>query len=848
MTFASVLPRRLALARLVGLCKPFTRRPFASSAVGVMLLASLVVAVFGIPQSDVTLVVSTSFDSVITHRRWWTLITSLFIQPHPVTLLLAVPVTFLAVGIAERTMGTRRTIIAYLVTGVVGALVTIGIEGIAIQSGDAWSANVAHTLNSNTYGPATGALLMSSAWMGPMWRRRVRLGLSLIAIVAVAYSGSTTDFLQFFASATGLIMGLIWGPAPTRLRWIRSSHYETRTLVASCLLVMGLGPVITVLSSKRLGALSPLGLLLSGQLPDTSSSSDCTYSALSTSCVSSLLSDPLASPAPLVATLLPLATFVVLAWGLYRGRRFAAWASIVVCLGTALLAAYSFGFLSTETSHHATTSLSFTTSTSVSFSLIVSMLLPTTIAALIAFNLRHFRIPTPKSQLIHFGITVGVALILAFGAAVAVAEMTRPEVSLWTQFTTVLGQLPERLIRLGSLSTQVSHTVNHSIMSSFVAYWAVPLLWLATIYAAWRCVTATGKNKASSSLGRARTLLLRGGGSLSHMATWSLNRLWFSKDGSGGVAYQVWNGVAITVAAPFGDTAHQIQAASEFATFCDDHGWVPTFYTVGEPLAGDLRDLGWSCLLVGEETIIDPHSWSPRGKRAQDVRTAMNKMARIGVSAVWTSFSALTPAMRERIVALSESWVAERGLPEMSFTLGGVEELRDDRVGLLLAMSASGELMGVTSWLPSYKDGVIRGWTLDFMRRIPDSVNGVMEFLIASMVERNRDEPDIDFVSLSVAPLAGVGNSPESGSMERILGLVGDSLEPAYGFASLHAFKQKFLPELKPVYAAYPDPTALPAIGMAIVSAYFPEQSLLSSARMLRQLGLTQTDQQAVRS
>ena len=41
----------------------------------------------------------------------------------------------------------------------------------------------------------------------------------------------------------------------------------------------------------------------------------------------------------------------------------------------------------------------------------------------------------------------------------------------------------------------------------------------------------------------------------------------------------------------------------------------------------------------------------------------------------------------------------------MKFTLGGVEELRDPRVRLLYAIDADGRVLGVTSWLPTWRDG-----------------------------------------------------------------------------------------------------------------------------------------------
>lgn len=58
--------------------------------------------------------------------------------------------------------------------------------------------------------------------------------------------------------------------------------------------------------------------------------------------------------------------------------------------------------------------------------------------------------------------------------------------------------------------------------------------------------------------------------------------------------------------------------------------------------------------------------------------------------------------------------------------------------------------------------------------------------------------------------------------LQHALQIVADWMEPAYGFHSLFNFKRKFQPTEAPVYVCYPDPAALPQIGLAVVRAYVP--------------------------
>ncbi len=228
------------------------------------------------------------------------------------------------------------------------------------------------------------------------------------------------------------------------------------------------------------------------------------------------------------------------------------------------------------------------------------------------------------------------------------------------------------------------------------------------------------------------------------------------------MAYRVLNGIALTCTGPFGEPSEWMDDLTGFTQYCVERSLSPVFYSVHREQRDALLEAGWSSIEVGSEMVVDPRGWKTTGKKWQDVRTAINKAKRDGVTDVQSTFLEASLDVREQIEDISEEWAQLKALPEMKFTLGGVEELRDPRVRLLYAIDADGRVLGVTSWLPTWRDGRIVGWTLDFMRHRTDSPNGIMEFLIARMAERLRDEgladPEhaVEFMSLSAAPLAGM--------------------------------------------------------------------------------------------
>ena len=131
----------------------------------------------------------------------------------------------------------------------------------------------------------------------------------------------------------------------------------------------------------------------------------------------------------------------------------------------------------------------------------------------------------------------------------------------------------------------------------------------------------------------------------------------------------------------------------------------------------------------------------------------------------------------------------------------------------------------MTSWLPVYgAGGRVRGRTLDVMRRRTDGFRAVMEFMIASACLTFAAD-GADIVSLSGAPLAR-GTAPAGPDRtDRLLDKLGASLEPYYGFRSLHAFKAKFAPRYEPIHLAFRDEADLPRIGVALTRAYLPNTS-----------------------
>jgi lysylphosphatidylglycerol synthetase-like protein (DUF2156 family) len=321
------------------------------------------------------------------------------------------------------------------------------------------------------------------------------------------------------------------------------------------------------------------------------------------------------------------------------------------------------------------------------------------------------------------------------------------------------------------------------------------------------------------------------------MSTWPGNQYWVSPDGRAAIAYRAIGAVAVTVGGPYGDPAALDPAITEFARFCEHRSLHPCLYGVTAQARAVTQRLGWKSVQIAEDTLLPLAGLRFTGKKWQDVRTALNKAARDGITAEWWSYPEAPPELAVQIRQISEKWMAGKGLPEMGFTLGGLDELNDPDIRCLIAVGADRTVHGITSWMPVYASGRPVGWTLDFMRRNtePGTFRGVMEFLIATAALTFREE-EARFVSLSGAPLARLDRGEQPSALQRLFDMIASTMEPAYGFQSLLHFKAKFQPVYQPLYLAYPDPAALGSIATAISRAYLPHLTSRQALRLLTTL------------
>lgn len=354
--------------------------------------------------------------------------------------------------------------------------------------------------------------------------------------------------------------------------------------------------------------------------------------------------------------------------------------------------------------------------------------------------------------------------------------------------------------------------------------WLLLLVYLVLVRGAfrWRRKGHLGGGPAATSEEVVRLLEADGGGTLSWMTTWDGNE--YMRTSTGIVAYQRRAGAAIALADPLGPARGRAQSVVEFIEAAERGGLAPCFFSASEPTRAAVPE-AWRELVVADDTIVDLPALAFTGKRWSDVRTSINRAGREEMTFRLTRLEDEPFNVRTQLRAISEMWVGDKGLPEMRFTLGTLEEAENPHVRVALAISPHGDVDGFLSWLPVYGgDGDVRGWTLDLMRRREGGFGPVMEYLIGMSAAAFRDE-GAEVMSLSGAPLAH-DYPPEAAMIGALSDKLADMLEPVYGFQSLHRFKNKFNPRFETLYLLFRDEGDLARIGPGLTRAFLPEATL----------------------
>lgn len=250
---------------------------------------------------------------------------------------------------------------------------------------------------------------------------------------------------------------------------------------------------------------------------------------------------------------------------------------------------------------------------------------------------------------------------------------------------------------------------------------------------------------------------------------------------------------------PAGDESAIEQGVREFREFANRYNRVPVFYQVDEGGLHRYHDTGFELLKLGEKALVPVSEFTVKGKRNQDLRTALNKGDRIGMS-----LDVLEPPFSDadwaELESVSAAWLADKAGAEKQYSIG---PFRRDYLSWspIAAVRQEARIIAFASLMPSY--GHKHEMGIDLMRQRPEAPNGTMDYLFVRLLQLAHGE-GYEWFNLGMAPLSGVGQDPWARGDERLIRMVYEYGNVFYNYRGLRRYKEKFNPVWRSLYLAYP--------------------------------------------
>ena len=283
-------------------------------------------------------------------------------------------------------------------------------------------------------------------------------------------------------------------------------------------------------------------------------------------------------------------------------------------------------------------------------------------------------------------------------------------------------------------------------------------------------------------------------------------RFLFGRSGDSFIMYGVEGRSWIALGDPVGREEDRKDLVWSFRELCDRQGGWPVFYEAGKDSLYLYVDLGLTSLKIGEEANVVLPDFSLDSKGRKGLRYAHRRAMREG--AVFSVVPpAEVPALLPELKVISDAWLAAKNTREKRFSLGNFNEayLREFPIALV---RKEGNIIAFSNiWPGAGKEEL----SIDLMRHVPDSLDGLMEFLFVELMLWGKEQ-GYRLFNLGTVPLAGLEDRALAPVWNRLGAQIFRHGEHFYNFQGLRQFKEQFDPLWEPKYLVFPRIFLLPRI------------------------------------
>jgi len=283
-------------------------------------------------------------------------------------------------------------------------------------------------------------------------------------------------------------------------------------------------------------------------------------------------------------------------------------------------------------------------------------------------------------------------------------------------------------------------------------------------------------------------------------------RFLFSRKQSAFIMYNTSGRSWIAMGDPVGAPEQAIELAWAFRELSDRHNGWTVFYEIGTENLPLYIDMGLTLLKLGEEARVPLNSFSLEGGSHKRLRHTVNRLEKEGYLFEVVSREKI-PELLPEFKVISDAWLAGKNTREKGFSLGRFREeyLKNFSAGIV-------RLHGkVVAFANLWSSGAGEELSIDLMRHYPVTSGGIMEYLLVKLMLWGK-MAGYRWFNLGMVPLGGLESHRLAPMWQRTASLLYRYGDHFYNFKGLRQYKEKFDPEWKPRYLAFPGGLTLPGI------------------------------------
>lgn len=316
----------------------------------------------------------------------------------------------------------------------------------------------------------------------------------------------------------------------------------------------------------------------------------------------------------------------------------------------------------------------------------------------------------------------------------------------------------------------------------------------------------------SAELDLARSIIERSKRTYANLALFGDKSLMFSESKNAFIMYSIEGRSWIAMGDPVGPDEECIDLVWKFHELCERNGGRTVFYEVRQENLHLYLDLGLITHRLGEEARIPLTTFSLEGSARKAFRNSNSRLERSGCTfdiMPAQDVNSLIPELK----SISDAWLENKNTREKGFSLGffDAEYLIQFPVAVVRLNEKIVAFANVWRGAEKYEISI------DLMRYLPDAPSGVMDYLFIQLMLWGKQE-GYQWLNMGMAPLSGLRTNSFSTLWNRVGVFVFRYGEHFYNFQGLREYKEKFDPEWKAKYIAYPNDIELPRIIIDLAS------------------------------